>query len=225
MKTIFNSAGILTLCLTLQSLICCGQNLNLDSLFNNYRNLIQLQRRGYGDPLINDDETRISYYLVAMNSSIDDLVAYTNDSDPYIRAQMFIALVRKKPNAQVLEKILEDHKNDTVSFPAGGADVFFTWKVKEYMETVMRLGSTMPEIDYEKAITYVRARAKKEIEIEGMNRYTVAKDSLLQMDSLKLTVSGYTIRSFDLYVDTLEFRSSNNVLTAEMKMAITRSPP
>jgi hypothetical protein len=218
---------ILLLLLLSQTQICYSQRNNPDSLFNRFRNDMQIeQKKNLGVAGMNDDETRESYYLLLLNSSINDLVKYTNDTNAYVRSVMFSGLLRKKVKNSVLLKILDAHKNDTIKFTIRSVDVVQTWSVNEYMQLAIKAKSEgwLSGIDYKKEIEKLRRRQTSlKIKIDGIHHDFVDKEALMKLDSLSLTSGKLRIVSFTLFVGDEKFIGADNVLTGDMKLAIKKA--
>ena len=150
----------LLLFLTVQN--CYSQLNNVDTLFNKFKNDIEIEQREHLGVVAMDDKTKISYYSLVFYSSIKDLVRFTNDSNPCIRSYVFAGLLRKQISNKLLLQILDTHKNDTAKFISKGADVVIEWTVKDFMQAGMNLKSanTLPKIDYEKEIEKLRTLIK-----------------------------------------------------------------
>lgn len=206
---------------------CYGQGQHTDSLINKFRNRIETIQKDHDRTVIMNDETRVLYYSLMINSSVKDLIRYTNDSNAFVRTYVFSGLLRKKVNKDVLLKILDAHKNDTAIFTSMSADIVTSWTVKEYMQTGMRLRSAnkLPHIDYRKSIENIRNTAKNKIEISGIHEGLIEKEELLKIDTLVLTVDKFKIISFVLITPQKSFKSSGNAITNEMKSAINELAP
>jgi len=218
---------LLSFIILLQAQNCYSQSNNPDTLFNKFRNDIQIEQREHSGVVGMDDETKISYYSFVSNCSFKDLIKYSNDSNAFIRSYVFAGLLRKEANKDELLRILEIHKNDTAKFTCIGADVVTEWTVKEFMEAGMRLKATneLPNIDYKKAIEKLKSPFELKLKISGISHGLIGKQQLLNIDSLNLTQENFQVVSFTLFVAGQEMKSSSFRLTNDMKYAIEKTKP
>ena len=213
----------LLLLLTVQN--CYSQLINSDTLFNRFKNDIEILQREHSGVVAMDDETKISYYSLISYSSIKDLIRFTNDSNPFIRSYVFAGLLRKQTSNKQLLKILDTHKNDTAKFISKGADVVTEWTVREFMQAGMNLKSanTLPKIYYKKEIERIRTQPELKLNITGISHGLIDKKELLNIDSLTLSNKELRIVSFTLFMAGQEMKSSGCDFTKEMKHTIQKS--
>lgn len=208
--------------LTVQN--CYSQSNNADTLFNKFKNEIEIEHREHAGVVAMDDETKISYYSLISNSSIKDLIRFTNDSNPIIRSYVFAGLLRKRTSNKQLLKILETHKNDTAKFLSKGADIVTEWTVKEFMQAGMnqKSANTLSKIDYKREIERIRTQSELKLNIKGISHGLIDKMELSKIDSLVLSNTDIRIVSFTLFMAGQEMKSSGCTLTNEMKHAIQK---
>jgi hypothetical protein len=213
----------LLLLLTVQN--CYSQLNNADTLFNRFKNDIEIEQKEHSGVVVMDDETKISYYSLIGNSSITDLIRFTNDSNPFIRSYVFAGLLRKQTSNKQLQKILDTHQNDTAKFISKGADVVTTWTVKEFMQAGMNLKSanTLSKIDYKKEIERIRTQPELKLNITGISHGLIDKKELASIDSLTLVNNELRVVSFTLFMAGQEIKSSGCAFTKEMKHTIQQS--
>lgn len=218
---------LLSFLILLKAQNCYSQSNNPDTLFNKFKNDIQIEQREHSGVVRMDDETKISYYSLVSNYSFKELIKYTNDSNAFIRSYVFAGLLRKEANKNELLKIVELYKNDTAKFTSIEADVVTEWTVKEFMEAGMRLKATneLPNIDYMKAIEKLRSPFELKLKISGISHGLIDKQQLLNNDSLNLTQENFQVVSFTLFVAGQEMKSSGCRLTNDMKYAIKKTEP
>jgi hypothetical protein len=206
---------------------CYGQKCNGDSLFNRFKKDIQFEQQEHQGRVVWDDETVESYCILMINSPIEVLVKYTDDSIPSVRTSIFGGLVHKNADKDILAAILAKHKNDTAEYTESPTDVVITWNVRDFMQTALKLKAEnkLTSANYESRLATVRNRV--DIVLPGTYHGTIAKDSLLIVDSLIYSKKDVKIVSFTLTLnkDTsfVEEKSANNYLTAEMKKNISES--
>jgi len=219
------SIKLLTLLLFLKAHICYSQNTSSDSLFNNFKKDIEIEQREHAGVVAMDDETKVSYYLLISSCSVEDLINYLNDSNPFVRASVFAGLLRREISKDKLLNILDIHKNDTAKFTSRGADVVAEWTVKEFMEAGWRLklSNELPDIDYKKELEKLRSQSVLKLQINGISHGLIDKKELLNIDSLTLTDKELKVVSFTLFVAGQEMKSSSSLLTNEMKQTMERS--
>jgi len=220
-----NTIRILLILLISQTQNGYGQRNKSDSLINKFRNDIKIEQEEHSGVVVMDDETTESYYLVLSNCSIKDLVKYTNDTNAVVRSYIFAGLLRRKVNKNVLLKILDIHKNDTAEFRSRSTDVETKWTVKEFMQSGLKFNSAnkLSVIDYKKRIEKIRGQTK--IEISAMHHGLIEKEELLKIDSLVITGNKLRIISFTLFAEEKTIKSSSNILTNDMKIAIKETEP
>ncbi len=200
----------------------CQQIQNIDSFFRNFKKDVLLVQQENAGKVVFDDDTKISYYTLLENSSVQDLLDYTNDDNAFIRSYIFGGLLRKGLSEQLALKILENHKNDTAKFVVQDGCVITHWTVKSYMEFAAKLKSTndLNDIDYKSAIKIIKNQDVIKLKIDGVRHGNVIKNTLLDIDCLELTTEKIKLVSFSLFVDEQKFNSMSCNLTQDMKLAI-----
>jgi len=218
---------LFTILLILKAQACYSQYINSDSLLNNFKKDIEIEQREHAGVASMDDETKVSYYLLVSSCPITDLIKYTDDSNPFVRSYVFAGLLRRKITKDRILNILELHKNDTAKFTSKGADVVIEWTVKEFMEAGWRLkhSNELPDIDYKKELERVRSQPVTKLKIGCISHGIIDKRDLLNIDSLSLTDKELRVVSFNLFVAGKEMKSSNYLLTNEMKQVIESCEP
>ena len=211
--------------LILNILLCqssYGQNCSDDSLFNRFKNNVQIEMLNNYNQIVWDDETKESYYKLMISCPINCLVKYVDDSVPAIRANIFGGLAQKKVDDDILDEILFRHKNDTAQYIESSTDVVITWTVNEYMQTILKLKADKKtfnaNVDFESRLENLRSSLKKTIRIYIPGEYhgMVAKDDLLLVDSLTCSLKEFRIISFKLISGDKTF-ITNNIFTQEVK--------
>ncbi len=203
--------------LILSGFFCSAQQYNTDSLFNQFKK----------DALIAwDDETQESYYMLVIYSLNDNLLKYTEDSIPIIRAKIFSTLLFKNTNDTILQEILAKHTNDTAQFTEGG-HASHTRSVYDDMNfhlTYKRENGIEP-IDFKGRLEDVRRKNKAQYLISGIRHNRVPKNSLVNLEALIHSSEDINISSFELVIRDKSFKSDSNLLTKHMKRAIRRLVP
>lgn len=202
---------------------CFGQYSSKDPLFNKFRQDVLIEQREHHGWVVWDDETRESYYTLLIARSIKELVKYTDDSVPAVRAEIFSGLVQKNADESTLREILNKHLNDTAKFTEGATDVILTWSVREIMKLSMDFKPDVkhPALDYRDMLEKLRRRHY--VAIPGIHHGLISKDSLLKADSL-VGPEGLKIVSFTVTVGE-KIITSNNVISKEIKTAIGELKP
>lgn len=221
-----NLAGRFVYCLLIATLLkgdSYGQDCNTDSLFRNFRRETEIEHKRYGCTG-RDDETDEAYYLLMSISPIDALVAYTNDSIPSVRAQIFVGLAQKNADEMTLKQILDRHITDTAKFSLCSTDVVIGWTVREYMQFMFdhRGDSRLINVDYKARLADIRSRFR--IIIPGAHHGIIRRDLFLRVDSLTCSSSGLRIISFELTIRNKTIKTSN-VFTKEIKSEIGSLKP
>lgn len=218
------------LLLILLNLLLCqsllGQNCSNDSLFNRFKYDVQIEMLNHPNQIGWDDATKESYYKLMIDCPINCLVKYTDDSVPFVRAIIFGGLVEKNVDDDIIEEILDRHKNDTGQFIYSPTDLVTTWTVSGYMQQLKRKSKADNKTfntadDFESRLENLRSRLQETIRIYIPGEYhsMVTKDDLLLIDSLT-TSQGFRIISFNLTFVTTSITktfSTNNVFTQEIK--------
>lgn len=213
------------LLLLLKSQAGFTQQSHPDTLFLQFRQDVETEQREYAGHMILDDDTKESYYRLIHFSSVNDLLQHTNDPNMYIRSSVFGGLLQKKIKKEVLEKIIESHRNDTAIFSSKGGDVVIQWKMSEYMQLGFNAWSSgqLTKIDYVQELEKLKAASMYKLELEGLRHGIMEKERLLKTDVLKLKDSTLKIVSFTLYTDEAEISSTDNRLGPEMKKWIEKT--
>ncbi|MBZ0205282.1 MAG: hypothetical protein K8H89_03075 [Flavobacteriales bacterium] len=224
---LMNTIRLFTILLLLKAQTTYSQPTNSDSLLNNFRKDIEIEQSENAGAVGLDNETKISYYLLISSCSVEDLLKYTNDSNPFVRSYVFAGLLRKEISKDKLLQVLDRHKNDTAKFTSKGVDVAVEWTVKEFMEAGWRLklSNKLPDIDYNKELERLRSRPGIELKINGISHGLIDKKELLNIDNLILADKEFRVVSFNLFVAEKEMKSTNCTLTVEMKQMIERLEP
>jgi hypothetical protein len=215
--------SILTL-LAFFSQISYGQEYKLDSLFNIFQNDIKIELTNHYGRIVWDNDTRENYYLLMEVSPIDTLVKYLYKSNiPAIRCFIFLGLINKNAEEQVLEQIVKNHINDTASFILSPTDLVLTWTVNEYMQTHLKNKSEI-NINYKERILKIREHPR--IILHGERHGIITKENLISNDTLIYNINDIKIISFSLTFNRnseyYELKSDNNILTSEMKKNIKK---
>lgn len=204
---------------------CYTQNCNTDSLFNNFKNDIQIEERENAGVVTMDDETQLSFFLLLHNCPVQNLIKYTDDSNALIRSYIFVGLLRKGLSEDIMEQILEQHKNDTAKFTVQGGCVVMSWTVSGYMQFGAKLKSSneLTAFDYKSEMERLKHKNVTKLKVDGIRHGLVDKNELLKLDSLTFTTNEFKALSFTLYVGDQKFNSLNRNLTDEMKYAIEKA--
>jgi hypothetical protein len=194
-----------------------GQKCADDSLFNRFKNDIQIELRRHGQ-ISWDDETRESYYTLMISCPIESLVKYVDDPIPAIRCLIFGGLAQKNASEELLTQIASKFKNDSAEYKDSPTDVVTTWTVSDFMQTVLKfkIDKKIPNSagDFESRLKTVRDRFR--IIIPGEYHGIISKDSLLVIDSLAYPSKEYKIVSFSL-LDINKTIVTNNIFTEEIR--------
>ena len=204
---------------------CYSQSNKADTLLTMFKTNIEIEQKEHLGVVAMDDETKVSYYSLINNSSIKELIKFTNDSNPLVRSYVFAGLLRRQTSNKQLLKILDIHKNDTAKFISKGADVVVEWTVKEFMQAGMNLKSanTLSKIDYKKEIERIRTQPELKLNINGISHGLIDKKELSSIDSLTLVNKELRVVSFTLFMNGQEMKSSGSAFTNEMKHTIQKS--
>jgi len=175
-----------------------------------------------------DYETKASYYTLIKNCTIEDLIKYTNDSNPCIRAYVIAGLFRSKQvSREEFDKIIKDHDDDTTEFSIQSVDVVKLWTVKEYIQLIykIRVTTMLTDADLEHWIRINQENQKSQhsLSITGISHGTLDKNELLKIDCLIPTNKDLELLSFKLIVDDYQANGSSCYLTTEMKDAISKT--
>jgi hypothetical protein len=200
---------------------CYGQNNSTDTLFEQFRKDILIELEEHQGGVVWDDDTRETYYLLLATHPTDVLIKYTEDSIPAVRSQIFAGLVQKNAGEKTLSEILNRHLGDTAKFTLSPTDVVITWSVREYMQTFLnsKTDIKLPEVDFKARLEKIR-RDRYTV-IAGARHGIIAKDSLLQVDSLTCSLKWAKITSFTITTRG-KIMTSGNVLTGRMKRNIKK---
>lgn len=213
-------------CLLLLQLLlghyCYGQSCEEDSLFNNFRNDIQIEQGLHNDSIIWDRDTRISYVLLMSTVSIESLIKYTDDSIPAVRSAMFRGLIEKKAADNTLQEILIKHLNDSATYIDALTDAVTTWKVSEVMQLGFEYRKEFVPIDYKAFIE--NGRPWTAVTIPGARHGIVTKNILLNTDRLTCLIPGVRIVSFTTTIGNTVLNSSN-LFTDQIKELISKMKP
>lgn len=202
-----------------------GQTCSNDSLFNRFKNDIQIELLRHDNHVVWDKETKLSYYTLMINCPIECLAKYVDDSIPSIRAMVFVGLAQKNVDCSFLEEILLRHKNDTAVFLECPTDVVITFTVSEFMQTVLKLkaDNKIPNLagDFESRLERLQNSLQTEflIYIPGEYHGIISKKDILLVDSLTCSLEGFRVISFNLTISNKTF-ITNNIFTEEIRDAI-----
>lgn len=201
---------------------CFGQNNRIDSLFNEFKNDIEIEQREYLGRIVWDDETKLTYYSLLDICSDATLLKFTNDSNAVIRTYMFLGLVRNSQNKKLQKKILKKHRNDTTEITEKKGCVILSWKVIEHMKmTYLAMQENeLHKINYKEEINNIRNEPK--ILIDGTRHGIIEKENLQKLDSLTFSKDEFKVTSFSISIDTNTLYSSSNKLTETMKTEIKK---
>lgn len=200
-----------------------SQECHGDSLFSLFKKDIQIELARY--KMVNwDDETRKSYYTLMINCPVETLTRYVDDSIPAIRCLVFVGLVNKNADKNLLTEIVNRHKGDTAIYLDSPTDVVNTWIVNEYMQTTLswKAADKIPGPNYEPRLAAIGNNFH--YIVPGLYHGTVPKDSLLKMDSLACSRKGYRVVSFRLNNGT-ETIPAGNIFTPQIKELIRNTKP
>jgi hypothetical protein len=219
--------GLIFLLLKLHS--CYSQKNVTDSLFWQFKNDINIELNAYSGIIKFDNETKISYYELLKNTSINDLIKYTNDSNAAIRFKIFVGLIDKKTSAIILNKIVEAHKNDSAKTLLKEIYHFSENPITVY-ESMLWEMRRLPRIrhtpkDFQQFIDQIREFKCVRLNIDGVHHHLVTKNKLLKAESIAFfcdTIFKHV--GFSIFVDDMEFKSKNNKLTPAMKKVIQKAP-
>ncbi len=216
--------GYLLLLQVLLAQYCHAQQYRTDSLFHAFKKDVQIeleQRRG---TVGSDDETRETYYLLMLTASVEDLVKYTDDSMPAIRAKIFEGLVLKNADKKMLEEILNKHSNDTAKFLSKGGCVEIEWSVKEFMQMLFTYQPDTPSAQPDWKSRIEKIRRERYSLIAGSHHGFIDKDSLLKTDSLIESKGQFRIVSCVLTIRRKPQQLTNR-FNARAKRRISRLNP
>ncbi len=172
-----------------------------------------------------DDDTKLSFLLLLYNCPVQNLIQYTDDSNAAIRSYIFVELLRKGLSEDIMEQILEQHKNDTAKFTIQSGCIRTTWTVSGYMQFGAKLKSSneLTAFDYKLEMEGLKHKNVTKLKVDGIRHGLVDKNELLKLDSLTFTTNVFKVLSFTLYVSDQKFKSSDSSLTDEMKQAIAKA--
>lgn len=175
------------LLLLLQFLSGFSQHQNPDSLFLQFRQDVETEQRENAGQMILDENTKESYYRLSHFSSVNDLLLYTNDPNVYIRSSVFGGLLQKKIKKEVLEKIIESHRNDTAIFSSKGGDVVIQWKMSEFVQLGFNawLSGQLTKINYVQELEKLKAASMYKLELEGLRHGIMEKRAVVENVDLK----------------------------------------
>ncbi len=214
--------NFLIACTLLSVVPAFGQSLDPDSLFAQLINDIEIEKQQHYGRVAFDKDTRITFYQLILNSPIEKIEEFMEDTNPVIRTKMFYALTQKNISLERLKTNFDRFSSDSTSYTRG-ITLVVEWKVNEYMHFLYKqyLENNIPTRNLEADIE----RLKKDvgIVIKGVKHGEINKDQLLSMDSLYHAHSGIKIISFEFYHNDKGFNTSGNMITKRMKRVIRRS--
>jgi hypothetical protein len=156
---------------------------------------------------------------------VECLVKYVDDSIPSVRAIVFCGLAQKNVDYNILEEIMNRHRNDTAEYIDRPTDVIITWTVSEYMQTVLKwkTDKKIPNAadDFESRLANLQTSMGKtlRINIPGDYHGVISKDDMLLVDSLTCTLEGFKVISFNLTIASKTYFTMN-IFTKEIKDSI-----
>lgn len=202
---------------------CFGQK--SDSLFTIFKKNKELQQ---GSKITNDrlnDEMKVLYYTILDNSNLRTIEMLTNDSNPAIRALMYIGLAQKNAPHSILERIYFKHKNDTSTFESGSGCVVTNYRVNEWMKMTLnwiRKGK-LRKIDFKSEIDKIKNKIKLEprILIPGLEFNKIKRSAFLKVDKLDFSLPSWKVVSFALTDGVVGLhKSQSENITSGMKRII-----
>ena len=205
--------------LVLLTLNAYGQEYSIDSLFTEFKHDIEIEQRVHGR-IKWDNETRIAFYSLLKEAPIDSLTNYINDSNAAVRSFMFLGLAHKNADSSLLQRVFNQYQDDTTIFTSNTE-----WSVNGYIKMIMgaKNQGKLRKIDYSKEIA--RLNKKPLIFIPGVDHGIIIKDSLLSLDKLQCSESGFEVLSFTLSSEKAFATSNSNVLTDQMRDIIRQTKP
>ena len=171
-------------------------------------------------------ETKESYYSLLAYSTTENLIKYTNDTNAYIRANVFFGLMSRNIKKSQIRNILALHEQDTSTFISSYGCIVREWTVKDFMKFAYNSKSAAYEWNinkYKKEIEKIQRGGLYEFELDGISHGLMDKDRVLKMDRLLLTNKDMKVKSFDFFLNDQEFSSANDYFTDEMKIAIEKA--
>ena len=198
-----------------------------DSLFQRLKLDLQMEREANRGRIIWDAETTETYYLLLCNTPTEEMVAYTSDSIPEVRAKIFAGLTQKGTAEKTLRRILALHQEDTAHFTTSGGCVTMDWTVIDYMNISFSAKPKKPadRIDFRSRLQAIQESTKSHphILIAGVKHGLIAKENLLKGLPFTYSEPGFKILSFTLSTEAETFKSSNTS-TPEMEEFIQNLP-
>lgn len=175
----------------------------------------------HGGHVVWDDETKVSLYKLMLSCSDEELAMYTNDSIPFIRAEIFANLAIRTTDINLLRSIENNHSNDAASFVNGATIIVMVWKVNEFMRMILNAKSEgeLKSINYRDKLDRMQREIK--VVIPGVCHGYVSKESLLKLDRLVCSLDEFEIVSFDME-GSKRMAVKSNALTKRMKREIGR---
>ena len=218
MTTIYNYIILILICI---SQFCVAQNNKTDSLIKNFKKEISFSQKHFGR-IIWDSEMKLSYYSLMSICPANTLINLTSDTDPVIRSYSFVGLARRKTNLSVLQKIIQEHENDTSSYSESSTDVVQVWKVIDFMKITLKLATDrkLPALNYKKEIEKIRDELQ--IAIKGNHHGFISKNDLLHLDSLVFSKIGFEVNSFGIWINDRSILAPSKHLTSEIKSEIEK---
>lgn len=214
--------------LFLGSLYCHGQQFpKVDSLFKNFRDDVFIELKENHDIFKFDNDTKLSFYTLLANSSINDLLDFTNDNSAVIRAYIFTGLLRKRITDSVAAEILEGHRNDSARFVVQNVDVGLEWTVIDYMQYISKYKNELHPLNYDSIMAGLKQfKMNEPLRIMTIARHNIIdKHELLNIDCLELTDETMKILSFSLTMGETELQGIGCDITKEMKSSIEKMYP
>ena len=216
---------IILLFIILKTQFVFGQNRCQDSLINKFRNDIHIDLRENSGVISMCAETKESYYSLLAYSTTENLIKYTNDTNAYIRANVFFGLMSRNIKKSQIRNILALHEQDTSTFISRRGCVLMKWTVRDFMKyaSKSKVARKWSIKKYKKEIEEIQKGELYEFKLDGISHGLMDKDRVLKMDRLLLTNKDMKVKSFDFFLNDQEFSSANDYFTDEMKIAIEKA--
>jgi hypothetical protein len=193
---------------------------------------VQIQSKRNGPLVVFDKDTKLSFCQLVKFSSIEQLVAYCDDTSAYVRSAMFSALVDKDTNGSSALRVFEKYKNDSTIFWTLSGCILSSWKMNEFMQLILESRNTIskPTIDEQiSALLYDLPSIRFNNNCANHNLLTWS--CIKASDSLELTGMPFSkIVSFAIVLQyntdkEIRIASTGNRFTKQMKKAMLRMQP
>ncbi|MFM2386408.1 MAG: hypothetical protein RL660_1165 [Bacteroidota bacterium] len=225
-------ARFLILILVLNIQLCIGQTRLQDSLYAQFKTDVAVQTKGNGPLVMFDNDTKLSFCQLVKFSSIEQLIAYCDDSSAYIRSVMFCALVEKDTIGSSASRVFEKYKNDSTSFLTQSGCMVTSWKMNEFMRFAIGSHDTIkrPSID-EQLNTLLHGLPSIKFNNNCAKHNLLTRSCVKASDSLELTGMPFCkIASFAIVLqynheEEIRIASKGNRFSKQMKKAMLRMQP